>query len=188
VSKDPIYVTEFKEAIIRGRAFSASRRFTVASGDEYNVLFVNPVGSARIIHVVAIEVDTQQELDIDIYRDSIAISYGTYVEPMNLNLLSSEKSVAKPYYGGSYTGGKLAHQTYAHGGTKTRAIGSLAEIGEQVIIPDGRSIRVKLINNSTSDSRASLRFLWFENDKYREYTPPELPKHAIGIEAIEEPA
>jgi len=153
-----------EDRIEQGRAFSASKRFdSVADGSIIQVVFSNPTGSGKVVYIVAIEIIATGQGAIDIYRDVSIDAHGTEIPIMNLDLGSDNLPVCEVEYGGTYSDGELAHQTVVHGGTKINAVGSLAEVGEKVKIPEGHNIMVQFENRAGVDVDVSIRFLWWED-------------------------
>ena len=153
-----------EDRIEQGRAFSASKRFdSVADGSIIQVVFSNPTGSGKVVYIVAIEIIATGQGAIDIYRDVSIDSHGTEIPIMNLDLGSNNPSVCEVEYGGTYSDGELAHQTVVHGGIRSNAVGSFAEVGERVKIPEGHNIMVQFENRAGTDADVSIRFLWWED-------------------------
>jgi len=153
-----------EDRIEQGIAFSASKRFdSVANGGIIQVVFSNPTGSGKKAYIVAVEIESTGQGAVDIYRDVSIDAHGTEIPIMNLDLGSDNPSVCEIEYEGSYSGGTLAHQTVVHGGVRSNAIGSLAEVGERVKIPEGHNIMVQFENRAGTDADVSIRFLWWED-------------------------
>ena len=153
----------FQYKIDRGQGFSASKRFaSVASGASASMLLENPSSSSVVIYLIAAEVTTNARAWIDVYRD-VSWSGGGAVPIMNLDLGSGASSAANVVSDPSWSGGEKAHETVCPGGTKKEAIGSMAEVGETVKIPPGRSILVVVTNSSDADQDLSIRLLWWED-------------------------
>ncbi len=169
--------TRFAQRIEKGYAFSASHRFEdVANGATVESWFENPSTSNRRINIVAIEVVGLGSGWIDIYRDNVRISLGSSLPIMNLKMGSGIESKALVAYGGSYTPGKRAHSTVLPGGIKINAIGSLAEVGERVIIPPGYNLLVRITNRAGTATDYSIRYLWWED---------ELPPRIVNASGID---
>ena len=149
--------------VLNGQAFSVSHRFEgVSSGASVDLLFSNPSGSGRKVYIVMVEVVSFAQAWIDIYRGNTIMASGTALTPLNLNLESSNSSVADVEYGGSYGLGTLALNTVCPGGSKIRAVGGTVEIGETVVIPEGYNILVRVTNKSASATDISIRIIWWE--------------------------
>jgi len=81
---------------------------------------------------------------IDIYRHTDA-SGGSDVPILNLHLGKSNNSSMTVKQGVTYTSGSLSHQTVVGGGSHVRAIGGLAEVGEEVIVTPGDHLLIESI-------------------------------------------
>ena len=153
----------FFKKVYEGRGFTASHRFTgIASGSFIDMYFENPSNSGRTVYIVAIEVTALAQCYIDVYRNNTISSPGTPITPLNLNLGSSNTSVAHVEYGGSYSYGTLAKDTLCPGGSKKEAIGGHAEIGESAVIPPGYNFLVHVTNASASSTDIAIEILWWE--------------------------
>lgn len=153
----------FLKKIYDGYGFSISHRFeSVSSDSTAEVYFENPSGSGRDIYIIIVEVISTGQGWCDIYRDNTITSAGTSITPVNLNLGSSIASVANVEYGGTYTTGTQVHSTTIPGGSGVRAIGSSAEVGESVILPEDSNILIRVTNKSSSSEDASIRIIWCE--------------------------
>ena len=149
--------------ILDGKVFSASHRFeSVASDDSVSMYFENPQNSGKDAYIVAIEIVSTGKFWIDIYRGNTVTTHGTSVTPANLNLSSSNTPACKVEYGGTYTAGTLAHQSVAPGGSHLRAIGSIVEVGESVVISPGDNLLIVATNKSASSEDMSIRIIWWE--------------------------
>jgi len=157
-----IIKTELEKAVDEGKGFSSSKRFTIASGSSVSAVLNNKSG--KRIKVVAVEIDTTANLEVDIYDNVTISASGNKWIIRNLNLESDYMTSVEVEDGGTYTGGELVHQTIAHGGTKNQAVGSLSEVGEGVIIPPNSNILVQLTNKNTQDVKCSIRFVFYEVD------------------------
>jgi len=157
----------FFKNIQMGYGFSVSKRFTgVANGSYSDVYFENPSGSGGNIYIIAIECSSLGSGWMDCYRNTTITASGTTLTPINLNFSSTNNSIANIEYGGTYdiTGATLVHETVLPGGSKVRAIGSVAEIGESVIIPNGYDLLVRLTNKSGTATDMSIRIIWWEEE------------------------
>lgn len=154
--------TELTRKIEEGKAFSAAKRFTIDAGGTIEILFKNDSG--KTMKIVAVEIDTEQNIDIDILEDVTVESNGNAWTIRNLNLGSDyipDGVVIED--GGTYSGGNVVHQTIGYGGAKNFAVGSRAEVGEKVLIPDGKNMLIRILNPSSTNSfRVSVRFLFYE--------------------------
>jgi len=155
----------FLMKIYEGKAFSVSHRFEgVASGASVDMLFENPSGSNTDIYVIIIEIVTFAQGWVDIYRNVTVTASGTTLTPVNLNLSSTNQSVAHVEYGGTYsTPATPALNTVVPGGSLVRAIGGATEVGECLIMPEGSNILVRVTNQSASAQDLSVRILWWED-------------------------
>ena len=154
----------FFHKIYNGYGFSASKRFEgLASDASAETLFQNPSESGRKAYIIAVEVAGLAQAHIDIYDNVSVTDNGTEIQCRNLNLASAITPVCKAYYGGTYTPaeGKI-HETVLPGGSRIRALGSQAEVGECVVIPENHNMMVRITNKSASTSDFSIRFLWWE--------------------------
>ena len=155
----------FFKKIYDGYGFSVSHRFDdVASDGVVQVWFENPNNSKREIYIIVVEIVSTGRARADVYRNNTKTSSGTELTPVNLNLGSSISSVINVEYNGAYTLGNLVHNTVIPGGSHIRAIGSVVEVGESVIIPEGYNLIIQVINKSTSAEDISIRILWFEEE------------------------
>jgi len=152
--------TELEIKIAEGKAFSSSKRFTLDAGASKQVVFVNESG--REVKMAAGEVSTEGNLDIDIYTDVVIESHGSRWVSSNLNLGSSYTIEAYAEDGGTYSGGTKRHETIAYGGARNFAVGSLASIGEGIIIPNGKNIMLVLKNTTGSTVKVSVKFTYYE--------------------------
>jgi len=160
-----LYDLYLRPYIEQGKAFSSSKRVFIASDASEYFYFENPQDNYKTAYIATIVVGGKAEADIDIYENITVINKGTPMRIRNLNLGSRNVATCKTYYGGSFSGlteDNSVHQTVLPGGSKIRAIGHLAEVGEAVIIPPGKSILVVLTNTSADMSKYSVRFLWYE--------------------------
>jgi len=155
----------FFKKIYDGYGFSISHRFENIGADAaVEVYFENPSASGKTAFIVAIECGSFGQAYIDLYRDVSVTSSGTSLTPVNLNQGSTNTSVVDVEYGGTYdiSGAELVHNTVLPGGSKVRAIGDLAEVGESVVIPEEYSFLVRLINKSAAATDMSMRIIWWE--------------------------
>ena len=149
--------------IYDGYGFSISHRFeNVASGDSVEIYFENPANSGRVVFIISIEITTFAQAWADVYRNNSVTSSGTTTTPVNLNFGSNIASVVSVEYGGTYSLGDNVHNTVVPGGSRIRAIGSQSEVGEVVIIPEGKNFIVRVTNKSGSSSDISVRIIWWE--------------------------
>jgi len=149
--------------IEQGYGFSVSHRFEgVASDASIEVFFENPSDSGKTVKISIIEVVSLAQAYIDIYRDNTKTAAGSSLTPQNLNLGSENESVVEVEYGGTYTAGDLAVNTVCPGGSKIRAIGGATEVGETVIIPEGKNILIRVTNKSASATDLSVHIIWWE--------------------------
>jgi len=156
------------DKIRNGQAFSVSHRFeNVGSGENVTMYFSVPSNGVTVT-IVAIEVVTTAKGSIDIYRYPDVITAGTQITPINLNFGSSNASSVVVGYG--YTvdlsSATKAHETVAPGGTRIRAIGSLSEVGERVLLPPGNSFIVVYENTDSAAEDVSIRIIWYEETGY----------------------
>lgn len=154
--------TELTRKIEEGKAFTSSKRFTVAAGDSVSIVFNNK--SDKKVKIVGIEVNTEGNIDIDVYDNVSIENLGNKWDIRNLNLESSYVPNVEIADGGTYSGGELVHQTIGYGGVKNFAVGSQSDVGEKVIIPPNNNIMIKITNPSTSSIKISVRFLFYEGD------------------------
>jgi len=155
----------FSKKIYDGYGFSISHRFEgVASDGVAEVYFENPSGSERTVFIIAIECTSFAQGWVDVYRDALVTSSGTELTPVNLNQGSTNTSVVDVEYGGTYdiSEAQLVHNTVVPGGSRQRAIGSLAEVGETVVIPAEYSLLIRFTNKSASAADMSIRIVWWE--------------------------
>jgi len=149
--------------VYEGKGFTVSRRFTgVASKASVDFYFENPSGSEVDVFMIAMEITALASCHIDIYRNNTVTATGTSVTPVNLNFSSAKASVVQAEYGGTYTLGNLVKQTICPGGSKKEAIGGLASVGENVVIPPGNNFLVRITNISDAATDISVEILWWE--------------------------
>ena len=154
--------TELTRKIEEGKAFTSSKRFTLDSGQTVQIVFNNK--SDKRIKVVAIEVNTEGNVDIDVYDNVSIDSSGNSWTIRNLNLGSDYMTAAEVEDGGTYSGGEPVHETVGYGGAKNFAVGSLSEVGEEVIVPPNKNIMIAITNSTTQSFKVSVRFLFYEAD------------------------
>jgi len=153
----------FQKKIEEGKGFVVSRRFEGVASDAYvDIYFENPSGSGKKIHIEVVEVVSMAQAWVDIYRGNTVTASGTSIVPVNLNMESNNSSIANAEYGGSYSTGELISNTVCPGGSRIRAVGGAAEVGEMMIIPPGLNILVRVTNKSASATDLSVRILWWE--------------------------
>jgi len=155
----------FSKKIYEGYGFSISHRFEdVAADGVVEVYFENPSASDRTIFIIAIECTSFAQAWVDLYRDALVTLSGTELAPINLNQGSDITSVVNVEYGGTYdiSGAQLVHNTVVPGGSKIRAVGGLAEVGEAVAIPEEYSFLIRFTNKSASATDMSVRIIWWE--------------------------
>jgi len=149
--------------IMQEKGYIISQRFTgVASGSSVQLYMENPSGSGRNIYIIEIEAGSLAQAHLDIYRENTVTSNGTSLEPLPLYLGSNKKSVVYAEHSGTHGLGKLALNTVVPGGSRTRAIGSIAEVGETLVIPPGQNMVVQLTNASASATDMSIKIVWWE--------------------------
>jgi len=149
--------------VTQGKVFVVSHRFgAVSSASSVYMYLENPSNSGKNIYLVAIEVISTGQFWVDIYVDNTVSSAGTTITPVNLNLESTNSSVAYVEYGGTYSLGTQIHQTVAPGGSGIRAIGSVVNVSEAMIMPPGKNIVIVATNQSASAEDMSIRIVWWE--------------------------
>jgi len=164
MDKTVIMNPRFFYKIWQGYGFAACKRFeSVASGSSIEMLFLNPAGSGRDAYVALVEIIGLAQLYADIYINNEIASSGTEISCMNLNTNSIVEPAAKIYYGGTYTLGKLIYNVVVPGGSHIRAVGGATDIGESVIIGEGKNFILKVTNASASATDFSARVLWWED-------------------------
>jgi len=155
----------FSKKIYDGYGFSISHRFEdIAADGVAEVYFENPSGSNRTIFMIAIECTSLGQGWVDLYRDASVTSSGTKLTPVNLNQESTNTSAVEVEYDGTYdiSEAQLVHNTVVPGGSRIRAVGGFAEVGEAVIIPAKYSLLVRFTNKSASATDMSIRIIWWE--------------------------
>jgi len=161
---EPVIVTtNMQLAILQGKAFEVSVRKENIATDEYaDLYFENPSNSGKIVYIDAIEVSTFGQVHIDIYANS-TVTGGTSVTPNNLNMKSSNSSVANVLFDPAVVStGTAVRKVAAPGGYGVRAIGALSEVGEERIIPPSYNILVRVINKSSFAQDVSISVMWRE--------------------------
>jgi len=149
--------------IYEGKAFSISHRFEgVASDSSVDLFFENPSGSNKNVFIMAIEVASSGLFWVDIFRGNSITTSGTSLSPVNLNTSSNNSSVVSAEYGGTYATGTLVHNTVAPGGTLVRAIGSIAEVGESIVLTPGNNLLIRGTNKAGASADMSIRVIWWE--------------------------
>ena len=151
---------ELSVKIKEGKSFSSSKRLTVPAGGSVSIVFINK--SDKKVKIVATEIDTLGNLDVDIYDNVQVNTEGNVWTVRNLDLKSDYMIDVTIADGGDYVGGEPVHQTVAHGGTKNFAIGSLSEVGEGVIVHPNQNIMITLSNSGNADIKCSVRFVFYE--------------------------
>ena len=154
----------FQNYIDKSIGYSASIRENLSNGDSLDVMFYNPEGSGVVAYIISVEAVGLAQGLIDIYQNATITSNGTELYLRSLKLTDTNPPNCKVEYNGTYdtSGAALVLQTVLPGGTRRRAIGSLAEVGETVIIGEGESILVRLTNNSGANNYYSIRIVWWE--------------------------
>jgi|Deesub1362A_J573_1020465.scaffolds.fasta_scaffold00652_18 hypothetical protein len=162
-----IFNQRLLKKISDGYGFMASKRFTaVASGSTAEMYFENPSGSGRNIYVILIRCVSEAQGTVDIYTGVSVSSSGTTITPVNLNLGSTNTSIANVEHSGTYdiTGATLFQETVAPGGTGVHATGDIAEVGESVIMPpNDTDLLIIYTNESGSAANMSIRIIWWED-------------------------
>ncbi len=149
--------------IWNGNAFSSSCIVEgVSNGGLAEALFENPSNSGVEATVIVIEVSSFGRGHIKIYRNPTIADQGTSNPILNLNLGSTNSPQCLCHHTPSWSGGTIAHQTILPGGTKSRALGELAEVGESVFLPPGNSLIIQFINKAGTSVDVSFRTIWFE--------------------------
>ena len=168
VNNDGSIITNqrFLRKISDGYGFAISKRVTIANGNYIDVYLENPSGSNKNIYVLIIECSSLGAGWIDVYKNVTITTSGTSITPNNLNFSSTNTSIVNIEYNGTYdlTGGTLTHETVLPGGSKVRAIGSVAEVGESIIMSSGDNILVRLTNKSGAETDMSIRIIWWEEN------------------------
>jgi len=149
--------------IFEGKAFIASHRFEAVDAEgTVQVLFSNPSESGIIAHLIALEVYTGGLAYVDVLRNVAVSTSGTSVDPLNLNMASNNSAKCEVEYGGSYSGGVTALSVIVPGGTLVRAIGSVIDVGEEVIVPEGQNILTSVTNKAGTAIDIAIKIIWWE--------------------------
>jgi len=149
--------------ILEEKGFICSHRFEgVSDGSTIDLLIDNPSNSGVKVYIIAIEVVSYGQGWIDFYRDNTVQSSGTALPILPLYLGSNKQSKIHIEYGGTYNVGTLAMNTATPGGRRSRAVGSLAEIGETLVIPPGQNMLVRFTNKAGTSVDVSIKVLWWE--------------------------
>lgn len=152
-----------RKRVLEGKAFTAGKRFeSVADGDTVYIYLGNPSGSGKTINIVTIIVGATAKVYVDVYVANSISSAGTTITPMNLNLGSSNTSIAHVEYGGTYTLGNKMIEDVIPGGKRGRAIGTVVEIGETTLLPQGTNIVIAVTNKGGTAQDISIRPVWWE--------------------------
>jgi len=163
IDKTVITNWRFFYKIYQGYGFSISHRFEgIADGSSVDVYFENPSDSGRDVFLIAIEIIAFGQCYVDIYRGNTVTVAGTPITPVNVNFEKTISSVANVEYGGTYTLGTLTLQTICPGGSRVRAVGGAAEVGETVVIPENFNFLVRVTNESGAATDISIRVVWWE--------------------------
>ena len=146
-----------------GSVFQVSKRWLdVSSDNTVSMLIENLDDNDVNAYILAIEIVSTGEFAIDIYHDVTVASYGTELYPQNLNLANGTQSTIKVYTDGSYSGGTRFIETVSPGGSGQKAFGSLAEVGEMLILSPGHNMLIVGTNMSSAAEHMSIRCLWWE--------------------------
>ena len=162
LQRTQVIKTEFEAKADEGKAFSSSKRFSLAAGSSISVVFINK--SDKKVKILVGEIDSYGNILIDIYDNITIEAEGNKWNIRNLDLKSTYKLDVQIEDGGTYSGGELVHQTVGYGGQKTFAVGALSEVGEKVIIHPGQNIMLTITNDTTQEIKLSVRFLFYEAD------------------------
>jgi len=152
--------TELERKVEEGKAFTSSKRFSLSSGSSIRILFNNKANVN--VKIVAVEVNTEANVLIDIYDNVTVNVEGNAWAIRNLNLGSNYMTNVRIEDSGDYADGELIHQTIGYGGTKNFAVGSLSEVGEKVIIPSNNNFMIVITNDTTQEIKISVRFIFYE--------------------------
>ena len=159
-----LYNLNLRPYIERGQAFSASGRASIDAAESLGFYFENPSGSGKNVFMIIITVRGTAKGDLDIYDKVSVTTPGTQINPRNLNLGSTNTSVCYIEYGGTYNISSAipVKVDVLPGGSKIRAVGDAAEVGESIMLPPGTSVLVVITNTSTDTARYAVSFLWIE--------------------------
>ena len=150
--------------ILEEKGFICSHRFEgVASDASVDMYVENPSGSGVYMYIIAVEIASYGQGWIDFYRNNSISTSGTRANIFPLFLGSAKTSKIYIEYGGTYTLGDLAMYTITPGGRRSRAIGSLAEVGETLIIPPGQNMVIRFTNKSDTTVDVSIKIIWWED-------------------------
>ena len=150
--------------IYEGYGFASSKRFeSVGAGDTVDILFQNPSVSGRNLYITLVEIVGLAQLYADIYVNNTITDLGTHIPYLNLHTGKTITPVAQVYYGGTYTLGSLIYNVVVPGGSRVRAVGGEAEIGEAIIVVPGKNFILRVTNASASATDFSARALWWED-------------------------
>ena len=158
-----IVYPRFFYKIYQGYGFASSKRFEgIASGNHIDILFMNPENSGREIFITMVEITGLAQLYADIYVNNTITNIGTKINILNLRPAMNITPVAIVSYNGTYTLGTLIYNVVVPGGTRIRATGGQASIGETVVLDEGVNFIMRVTNASASDTDFSVRALWWE--------------------------
>ena len=158
-----IYMTRLYNKIWQGYGFAGYYIYSDVGADEYaNFLLINPENSGRIINLVITEVGTLARARMYSYKNVENISGGTSINIINLNFGSNITSIAQLLANPTYTGGTALVSKVIGGGYSVRAIGTVSEFGEAIIIPPGYNLLIRVQNKNTSASDISIGAIWWE--------------------------
>jgi len=154
----PIY-----ERISAGCCYLASHVFAqIQPGGSADLLLSNPRGTKVVCHVALLEVVPTGIASVSAYTNVTVTAVGTQVPALNLNLSSTLTPVLIVEYGGTYTAGDPVLRTVAPAGAPYRVVGSLADVGENLVMPEDTRILVRTSNTSQYAIDAAVRVLWWE--------------------------
>jgi len=154
----PIY-----ERISAGYCFLASHVFAqIQPGGSADLLLSNPQGTKVVCHVALLEVVPTGNALVSAYTNVTVTAVGTQVPALNLNLSSSATPALIVEYGGTYAVGDPVLRAVAPAGAPYRVVGSLADVGENLIMQEDTRMLLRIATPSQSAIDAAVRVLWWE--------------------------
>lgn len=162
---NPIVDRVLGQKILDGKAYITPHRIEdLANGSSESIYFSNPSGSGKRAHIIAIIVSSLAQAFLDIYKNPLVTANGTQLTPVNLNLSVNTPSSMYVEYGGTYdtSSAERVYEDVIPGGRKNKAVGVLAELGENIVLPAGTSLLITLTNNSGAASSYAVHIIHYE--------------------------
>ena len=164
---NPIVDRILGQKILDGKAYITPHRIeNLANGSSESIYFSNPSDSGKRIHIIAIIVSSLAQAFLDIYKNPSVTANGTQLTPVNLNLSVNTPSAVYIECGGTYdiSSADKIYEDVIPGGKKNKAVGVLAELGENIVLPAGTSFLITLTNNSGAASSYAVHIIHYEEE------------------------